>query len=549
MFLLNYKEISINGLLQEIKSVSTGPHPRKFCFVLGAGASRSSGIKSGRELVDIWDKELQERNKEDYLAWKSECRITDDNKYSFYSQYYEKRFERQPMDGYNCLEKLMEHAHPSAGYVILSYLLSQTKNNVVITTNFDHLTEDAINYYAQTLPLVIGHESLANYISKQLYRPTIIKIHRDLLFNPANTVKEVYELHENWKKVLNHILSEYNPIFIGYAGNDNSLMDYLIEQSKEFADNKLCFPYWMLYGDETPSEKVYEFLEKSNGYFIRHSGFDETMFLIGNALGIKIPPKEVFIKEAEKRYKVLGNTIDKLTDTYLKDRNNNDSSGGSDNSGAIKEISEAVQQVTGQSELQRMYMEVVSLHNEGNYDKALSIERELIQLNPKSARYHNALGITLHAMKRYEEAVEEKQKAIELEPDNARYHNDLGGVLHTMKRYDETFIEMKKAVELEPDNAEYHNSLGVILHEMERYDEAVTEKRKAVELEPDNAEYHNSLDVTLQERYNEVLKECPEASGFKPGALYRNSLNATLHKMERYDEALAEKQKAVEVEA
>ena len=41
----------------------------------------------------------------------------------------------------------MENAIPSAGYVILSYLLSQTKNNVVITTNFDHLTEDAINYY------------------------------------------------------------------------------------------------------------------------------------------------------------------------------------------------------------------------------------------------------------------------------------------------------------------------------------------------------------------------------------------------------------------
>lgn len=51
--------------IQEFKQVSDGPHPSKFCFVLGAGASKSSGIKTG---------------------------ITEENKYSYYSQYYEKRY-------------------------------------------------------------------------------------------------------------------------------------------------------------------------------------------------------------------------------------------------------------------------------------------------------------------------------------------------------------------------------------------------------------------------------------------------------------------------
>lgn len=50
---MSYEELSINGFIQEIKDVSDGHHPRKFCFVLGAGASISSGIKSGQELVDI----------------------------------------------------------------------------------------------------------------------------------------------------------------------------------------------------------------------------------------------------------------------------------------------------------------------------------------------------------------------------------------------------------------------------------------------------------------------------------------------------------------
>lgn len=150
------EKMSIDGFIQEIKDVSVGPRPRKFCFVLGAGASVSSGIKSGHELVDIWDKELLKRNKPEYLKWKSKLDITDENKYSFYSQYYEQRFQRLPQDGYNFLEKLMDRAVPSAGYVILSYLLSQTDNNIVITTNFDHLTEDAVNYYKQTMPMVIN---------------------------------------------------------------------------------------------------------------------------------------------------------------------------------------------------------------------------------------------------------------------------------------------------------------------------------------------------------------------------------------------------------
>lgn len=141
--------------------------PENF-FVLGAGASISSGIKSGQELVDIWDKELLKRNKDEYLKWKSELKITDENKYSFYSQYYEHRFQRHPKDGYNFLKKFMENAIPSAGYVVLSYLLSQTENNVVITTNFDHLTEDAVNFYTQTMPMVIGHESSIRHTTLQM---------------------------------------------------------------------------------------------------------------------------------------------------------------------------------------------------------------------------------------------------------------------------------------------------------------------------------------------------------------------------------------------
>ena len=44
---MSYTTISLEGFLQEFQSVSGGSYPRRFCFVLGAGASKASGIKTG----------------------------------------------------------------------------------------------------------------------------------------------------------------------------------------------------------------------------------------------------------------------------------------------------------------------------------------------------------------------------------------------------------------------------------------------------------------------------------------------------------------------
>ncbi len=547
---MSYEELSLKGFIDEMKEVSSGPHPRKFCFVLGAGASLSSGIKSGQELVTIWDAELQLRNEKAHIKWKKDLNITEENKYSFYSKFYERRFRRQPVDGYNYLEKLMEHARPSIGYVMLSYLLTKTRHNVVITTNFDHLMEDAVNYYEQKIPLVIGHESLAHYVTKHITRPTIIKIHRDLLLDPKNRADELEVLHDNWKKALGEVFAEYHPIFIGYAGNDNSLMDFLIENSEKFLTNEWLFPYWMIYKKDDAYGKVLDFLEKSEGYLIRHKGFDEVMCFMGTAFDYKLPSKEDFLNDAEERFQMLSNSIDRFTEVSLGGKEFEQGEHVEDKT-EEGDIGHVVEKITSQADQQRLYREAIVLHNNGNYEEAREIEKQLVRLNAKNSRYHYAMGVTLHEMKKYEEAEYEKRKAVELEPENARYHESLGVTLDEMKRYEEAAIEKRKAVELEPENANYHESLGITLHEMEKYEEAEYEKRKALELEPENASYHNSLGVTLHvmEKYEEAEYENRKAVELEPeNARYHDSLGATLHEMKKYEEAEYEKRKAVELE-
>ena len=487
---MSYEELSIEGFLKEIKEVSDGPHPRRFCFVLGAGASISSGIKSGQELVNIWDKELLERNSVNHQKWKAELGINDENKYEYYSQYYERRF-RWPGDGYNYLEKIMESANPSIGYVMLSHILTQTRNNVVITTNFDHLIENAINYYQHTIPLVIGHESLAHYVTKQVNRPMIIKIHRDLLLDPKNRTAELDKLHENWVKALNVIFSEYHPIFIGYGGNDKSLMDFLINNHEKVLNHEWTLPYWMLYKSDEISGKVLEFLNKSNGYLIKHNGFDEVMCSFGAVSNYNLPSREDFMSDAEKRFQMLSEAVN----TYKEESATRKETSQKENDFVD---TEPIQAGGDQTELHRLFREAVFWRNIDEYEKAVQIFRQLVEMNPKNAHYHYALGVSLHDIRRYEEALEEKQQAIKQEPENAQYHDSLSVTLHEMGRYEEALKETQRAIELEPENAQYHDSLGATLHKMGRYEEALKETQRATELEPENTEYRNHLASILQ---------------------------------------------------
>lgn len=514
---MNYEQLSLSGFIKEMKEVTDGSHPRRFCFVLGAGASVSSGIKTGQELVRIWDKDLKERNEEEYERWRKELSITNDNMCSFYSQYYEKRFRRCRADGYNYIEKIMESAKPSAGYVMLAHLLTRTPHNVVITTNFDHLTEDAVNYYAQNTPLVIGHERLAHYISGQPVRPTIIKIHRDLLFDPKSRAEDLESLPDSWKDALKLILENYHPIFVGYAGNDKSLMDFLLENTNKFCENEWKFPYWMLYKNDTLEGKVKDFLERSKGFYICHDGFDDVMIQLGAVFDYKIPDEEDFLEDARKRYKALAEAIDALsyrTDTTNKseitcgssiEKNDETDCGESDND----DINEAIEKITSQSKNQKMYRDAMNLQNDGNYADSAEILKELIKMEPNNARYHYNLAEALFYLNNEEESILEYNKAIELDPQNAYFHYSFANSLEALKKYKEAIEEYQITIKLEPEDSFNHYCLATCLTKFGHNEDAVREYRKAIELELDDITYHATLARLLHDmkRYSEALAE------------------------------------------
>ncbi|MCI5900335.1 MAG: SIR2 family protein [Lachnospiraceae bacterium] len=473
---MSYLKLSIQGFIKEIKDVSGGIYPRKFCFVLGAGASKTSGIMTGQQLVDIWDQELSVRYGKEHEAWKKENNINDNNKYRFYSKYYERRFSRVPKDGYNYLERMMQEAEPSIGYIMLAYLMSQTEHNAVITTNFDHLIEKALTMYTHDIPMVIGHESLVRYLDVKQNRPVIIKIHHDILLNPQNTTDELMKLHQDWEKALETIFREYNPIFIGYAGNDNSLMQYLVDNSNKFANNEWAVPYWIVYKNNILEEMVEEFLNLANGYLIRYEGFDEVMCLLGEEFACSLPSEEEFQSEAIQRYQKLVNSMNGFKNKKHEQSHEKEKKEA--------EITNSEAELPNMAEQYRKYKVALDLQKNGLNEDAIKLFKELVESEPQNAEYHYRLGKIYHKMSKKDEAINEFRKAVKQDTLNhaihhSEYYFDLANILFEQGQWDDDLDRMiSRAIHYAPEIIEYRELRIQYLITTGRNREAEREKQR-----------------------------------------------------------------------
>jgi len=203
----NVDEFKLFRLINEVK-MCAGDGDR-FCFILGAGASASSGIKLGTEMAAIWLKELKKNEPTKTEKWLNDKKIDESKIGEYYSEIYKRNFFQSPKTGYKYLQKEMKNARPGYGYIQLANILAAEKSsvNLVITTNFDSLTEDAVTMYTSKKPLVVSHESLAKYVDINTNRPIVIKIHRDLFFEPI--AENTSNIAEEWVQVLEKILNLY----------------------------------------------------------------------------------------------------------------------------------------------------------------------------------------------------------------------------------------------------------------------------------------------------------------------------------------------------
>ena len=399
------KAIKAKELIQIFKDIKESKSDSRFCFILGAGVSVTSGIPSGSTLAKKWFSELKDNLKEELDKWVEENQIDTKKLEEFYPLIYQKRYENFPKSGFDFLENIMqdEKVEPNIGYAIFAQLLAKTHHNIVITTNFDFLLEDSIFLYTKTHPLTIGHESITEYIKSYAKRPTILKIHRDLFLEPKNNQKDIERLSKEWRKSLTPIITEFPMVVLGYAGNDGSLMNFL----KSVKNRKPI--YWCIRGSaDKLNQKTKELLNKDDRIVII-DGFDEFMVELlalvyrdeFEPLKFEKPEESNFVKDAIKRVEKYSQKYDELT----KKENSDEFKEIVHNLTYWWEYQEKIEEAKTDEEKEKIYLEGI---------KKLPTSSELI------CNY----GLFLYRNKKdYDSAEKHYLIALKFEPENSYYNN------------------------------------------------------------------------------------------------------------------------------
>ena len=141
-------------------------------------------------------------------------------------------------------------------------------------------------------------------------------------------------------------------------------------------------------------------------------------------------------------------------------------------------------------------------------------------------------------------------KAIELDGSLAEPHATLAMLNHFEWRWADAEAEFKRSLELNPNYATAHHWYARFLRSAGRNDEAWTQINLANDIDPLSLVILNNIAEHQYERGNldEATGICQKMLELEPGFWAgHHTLAAVLLKRERYDEALAEAQKSVEL--
>lgn len=516
---LKVAEWTLEGVLDEMERIHGSMKDRQFAFILGAGASFTSGIPTGQHLAQRWLKDLHLRECTDgrpLEEWLTDCgvgqgKLSWETAAEHYPQIFERRFDGDREAGYAELEAAMEGKSPSLGYSLLAEIIQHTRHKVVVTTNFDNLVADALAMHAHQSPLVVAHESLAGFVRPQLRRPLVAKIHRDLYLHPINDIAGVSTMEQGWKIALKKLFQYFTPVVVGYGGNDGSLMDMLKGLDLGDIAGRMI---WCYRENSPPPAKALEVLNKHRGVLVKIPGFDQFMLQLAARLVSDFDVAAIAERTAKLgqeravRYReqagklsessVRGSPADQRTSAILTQ------SVRSGQSWWAWDI-----QARAETEIDKrknIYLEGIkqfptSSNLIGNY--ALFLTREYRDFESAEEMYKKALSIdpdNIAAMGNYAEfLVDERndldtaeslyRKVFEIDPTHALYTEAYADFLSEQRNdLDAAELIYKKSLESDPRNAnimgDYANFL---IQNREELDSAEAAYKKALEFDPSHA--------------------------------------------------------------
>lgn len=312
---------------------------KSMSFLLGAGASVSSNIPSGGQMVwdfkrnlycaahnvrtnmygDLSKESVQKEIQAYYDGQEGYPELWSTQEYSFY---FEKCYPLRRDREYYIQDKVRD-VKPALGYLCMGELIINGKIDLVSTTNFDDLVQAGVHAIDSGISIKTISSAVSNSVGFSLYEgfPNIIKLHGDYLFDELkNTEIELQELEDKIAEIWKAAIRENGLIIVGYAGNDNSVMTVL-EGLVEAGEIKKGI-YWCKPKGKELGLRASNFMDKActrneQSAVVEIDDFDSLMYSLYVAMNLENASIDELWKDNDKKQDILYDTIGRHTATAI----------------------------------------------------------------------------------------------------------------------------------------------------------------------------------------------------------------------------------------
>ena len=397
----------------------------------------------------------------------------------------------------------MSGKDPSPGYSILAAALAANppRHNVVITTNFDNLVADALAIYTDTFPFACGHESLTTFVRAAMRRPLICKIHRDLLLGPQNDPRSLRRLHDAWGTALRALVQQYTPIFIGYGGNDDTLMDLFESLSPNDIKGQML---WCYFEQQEPSQRIVDLIAEHKGVLVPVPDFDLLMVLLGEQMKIGLFDNEIELRAKERAQRYRERILD--LDTVSHPSVAKSLAATFERAGGWWAWEQKARNANSPEQRDTIYKQGLEQFHESigllnNYavflrterkdiDGAEALYKRAIEADPKHATaLGNYANLLYTARKDFDGAEVLYKRAIEADPKHAPALGNYANILYTVRKdFDGAEALYKRAIEADPKHADnLGNYANFLCNARKDFDGAEALYKRAIEADPKHA--------------------------------------------------------------
>jgi len=140
-----------------------------------------------------------------------------------------------------------------------------------------------------------------------------------------------------------------------------------------------------------------------------------------------------------------------------------------------------------------------------NYDLALNVFDQCIEMDSTVPRYHSDRGRTLASLNRLEDAVSAFDKALTLDRNDAQTWKYKGNALFRLGEMENAMVCLNRALDLGADEFSIFKMRGRVMEELGRLEDAMDSYAKALEREPNEASVLEGM-ALIEDRLGDPVK-------------------------------------------